>query len=69
VRLIFRYALQSGIYGNWSIFIYACVLSHLVLTGVPVVQQASWDEERVVLMAALAVVPAAVITDLCLSSG
>lgn len=46
-----------------------CVLPHLVLAGVPVVQQACWDEEGVVLMAALAVVPAAVVANLCLSSG
>lgn len=45
------------------------VHSHLVLAGVPVVQQACWDEEGVVLMAALAVVPATVVTDLGLSFG
>lgn len=45
------------------------MLSHLVLAGVPVVQQASRDEEGVVLMAALAVVPATVVADLCLPSG
>lgn len=44
-------------------------LSHLVLAGVPVVQQACWDEEGVVLMAALAVVPATVVTNLCFSPG
>lgn len=54
----------------WAYFhIVVCVLSHLVLAGVPVVQQACWDEEGVVLVAALAVVPAAVIADLCFSSG
>lgn len=46
-----------------------CVFSHLVLVGVPVVQQACWDEERVVLMAVLAVIPAAVVADLRLPSG
>lgn len=46
-----------------------CMLSYLVLAGVPVVQQACWDEERVVLMAALAVVPATIVTNLRLSSG
>lgn len=45
------------------------MLSYLVLAGVPVVQQACWDEERVVLMAALAVVPATIVTNLRLSSG
>lgn len=34
---------------------------HLVLAGVPVVQEAGGDEEGVVLMAILAVVPAAVV--------
>lgn len=42
---------------------------HLVLAGVPVVQQACRDEEGVVLVAALAVVPAAVVADLGLPSG
>lgn len=46
-----------------------CMLSYLVLAGVPVVQQACWDEERVVLMAALAVIPATIVTNLRLSSG
>lgn len=45
------------------------VFSHLVLTGVPVVQQACRDEERVIPMAALTVVPATVVTNFCLSSG
>lgn len=40
-----------------------------MLAGVPVVQQARGDEEGVVLVAALAVVPAAVVADLGLSSG
>lgn len=42
---------------------------HLVLAGVPVVQQTGWDEEEVVLVAARAVVPAAVAADLGLSPG
>lgn len=41
--------------------------SHLVSVGVPVVQQAGRDEEQVVLMTALAVVPATVATHLGLS--
>lgn len=40
-----------------------------MLAGVPVVQQACGDEEGVVLVAALAVVPAAVVADFGLSSG
>lgn len=42
---------------------------HLVFTGVPVVQQPRRDEEGVILMAALAVVPAAVVANFCLSFG
>lgn len=42
---------------------------HLMLAGVPVVQQACRDDEGVVLVAALAVVPAAVVADLGLPPG
>lgn len=44
-------------------------VGYLVLGGVPVVQQACRDEKGVVLMAALAVVPAAVAANLGLSVG
>lgn len=43
--------------------------SYLVLIGVPVMQQACWDEEGVVLVAALAVVPTTVVAHLGLSFG
>lgn len=42
---------------------------YLVLVGIPVVQQACRDQKGVVLMAVLAVVPAAVVANLCLSTG
>lgn len=40
-----------------------------MLAGVPVVQQACRDEEGVVLMAALAIVPTTVVANFGLSSG
>lgn len=49
--------------------VYVCLLEHLVFAGVPVVQQACGDQKGVVLVAALAVVPAAVAADFRLSSG
>lgn len=40
-----------------------------MFVGIPVVQQTSRDQKGVVLMAALAVVPATVVANLCLSMG
>lgn len=42
---------------------------YFVLVGIPVVQQARRDQKGVVLMAVLAVVPAAVVANLCLPIG
>lgn len=57
------------------IFICLCVCMcvsvfwYLVLASVPVVEQACRDQKGVVLMAVLAIVPATVVANLCLSSG
>lgn len=45
------------------------VFWYLVLASVPVVEQACRDQKGVVLMAVLAIVPATVVANLCLSSG
>lgn len=42
---------------------------YLVLVGIPVVQQTCRDQKGVVLMAVVAVVPATVVANLCLSIG